>query len=74
MAPVGVLADFGTMMGGGRGPVYGIRIKGFCIDDTLRERSGKQSFTILSGTVDLQIVIILYCAGALDQICTVSSD
>ena len=37
MAPDGVLALRGMMIGGGRGPVYGIRIrgKGFCMKDAL---------------------------------------
>jgi hypothetical protein len=31
MAPVGVLAKRGMILGGGRGPVKGIRIKDFCM-------------------------------------------
>lgn len=32
MEPVGVLAKRGMMMGGGKGPVKGIRMKGFCMN------------------------------------------
>lgn len=35
IAPEGVLADGGTIIGGGSGPVNGIRIEGFVIEDAL---------------------------------------
>ena len=34
MAPASVRADGGTMIGDGNGPVKGIRIEGFVIEDT----------------------------------------
>jgi hypothetical protein len=35
IAPESVLADGGTIIGGGSGPVNGIRIEGFVIEDAL---------------------------------------